>query len=1119
MSLLAIVDDEPTGCPCAAWSNIDVIAGMLQEPTDDASHQHGALQKQLGLESRLSWEALLEWIGGGNRPCRHNRGRLCRLQTARTIAQAIRNSFPVANEATAVTMKAPAEELEKPAVVHLAKNADSFPPLAVTTKKTSAKRRIRPAMISSSPATAATDTIWGQADTPAAIEATIAWPPPIQSNLLERRLSTTTTSRVDSTSAPILTTPTKKGVILPTPVKEVIREDWEKFTPSAVVCRLVDVYTIIVQACLVHSTAGEVQFVLRLLQSATTKSVLQQPPGAPFLLSSPKDNGAMDYRKDCAHFASLVLTRWSGRLVQWGFASTLADCPPIRQFCPELYKLIQEYLSQSEHRVSANLPRRTAFWTLPFNEMRDSRNRYRTQDELALYKNREDCRDSFLSHLRSFYNQGSSVQLASSKSADHVRKASRSILDALLDDNYPWLAEFFADMLLQIGSVPVQETDKEVLQMADEEKVQKLHQRFKAPARKGRSATGGSGGAKKASCALRSGSRITTVQEEYFRGHQEFFYYFVMLADSHRLNHHLRHQFMEKIDQTSSNLSTSNMDRHLEDLCLLARFLGLLILSPNWHSSRLLLGEGQSRSLAYDELLRLRFGGEDVDMMLRKAWRLGRMASVVPWLVEMLRMSVWDEVSRRTESFRQIACHLRQIQLRLKSSCGVDRISPTCREFLLLYMESFADEIAGLESVESLLVEDSQTLFTDNVVVPGDIEYLDQKIVMLEGSTIIAASGRVEGVLSLVMDLTRSSRGLSRSSGVTRKVRPSFVAGSAAAEEHNGMRPVSLPATRDRSKIQNELRQSFFHLHRDLREICNFSLERVEKSLFDLFQEVDVDMHVHMLATLDESVDWVATQQSLLLAYEEAMKTEMVRCLGQSIDVFSPGCNEDVKRIATSVALEQGMQAGQPKVESAVSEALATAKTNHERAKRKKIAEMKPVVEKGSLAILCTIVSMLRKWTTETKADESDIRSMLLETLQEARNALIQWVKQDTRSNVPEEDLRSFYCAIAEFDLACLPFVRRAMNSTIGPSDWLLLSEIMRVAALSSSLCSHGLQSVKNALNDSRNISTTIASGLRHGNQSEIADLVGHLCQTRILPSRFRQDALRQVEKAPTERL
>ena len=112
MSLLAIVDDEPTGCPCAAWSNIDVIAGMLQEPTDDASHQHGALQKQLGLESRLSWEALLEWIGGGNRPCRHNRGRLCRLQTARTIAQAIRNSFPVANEATAVTMKAPAEELE-----------------------------------------------------------------------------------------------------------------------------------------------------------------------------------------------------------------------------------------------------------------------------------------------------------------------------------------------------------------------------------------------------------------------------------------------------------------------------------------------------------------------------------------------------------------------------------------------------------------------------------------------------------------------------------------------------------------------------------------------------------------------------------------------------------------------------------------------------------------------------------------------------------------------------------------------------------------------------------------------------------------------------------------------
>jgi hypothetical protein len=602
------------------------------------------------------------------------------------------------------------------------------------------------------------------------------------------------------------------------------------------------------------------------------------------------------------------------------------------------------------------------------------------------------------------------------------------------------------------------------------------------------------------------------VQEQYFRGHQEFFYFFVMLADSHRLNHHLRHQFMTKIDQTSSNLSKSNMDRGMEDLCLLARFLGLLIFSPNWHSSSRLLGEGQSRSLVYDELLRLRFGGDDVDMLLRKAWRLSRMASIVPWLVEMLRMSIWDEVSRRTESFLQISRHLRQIQLRLKSSDGVERISPTCREFLLLHLESFADEIAGLESIESSVVESTHTVFfTNDVEVSGDTEYLDQKIDTLEGSTIIAASGRVEGVLSVVTDLTRSSRGLSRSSGVIRKVRPSFVAGRVATETQTVVRPLSLPATNDRSKIQNELRESFFHLHRDMQEICNFSLERVDKGLLDLFQEVDKDNHY--VSTLDESVDWVATQQSVLLAYKKALRTEMERCLSQSIDVFSSGCNEDVKRIAIAISLEQGMQAGQPKVEAAVWDALATARTAHERAKRKKMTEAKPAVEKGSSTILGTIVVMLTKSTALLKTGGSDIRLLLVDSLQEVRNALVQWVTQDNRKTTPEEDLRAFYEAIAEFDSACLPFIRGAMKSTIGSSDWLLLSEIMHVAALSSNLCSHGVQSVKSALNDTSNISRMIASGLRHGDPSEVADLVGNLCRTRILPSRLRQEALQHVAK------
>ena len=174
-----------------------------------------------------------------------------------------------------------------------------------------------------------------------------------------------------------------------------------------------------------------------------------------------------------------------------------------------------------------------------------------------------------------------------------------------------------------------------------------------------------------------------------------------MLADSHKLSFHLRHQFLEKIYQISSGLSSSNLDRNLDDLCLLGRFLGLLVFSPNWHSSKISLDESRSRSLVYDELDLLRFGGHGILSYLRESCWQRRLISVVPWLVELLRMSVWYGAFRRTKSFRNIALELRGLQQML-SKASQQQASEDCRELLLLYFESFADEIAGLDWMEDI---------------------------------------------------------------------------------------------------------------------------------------------------------------------------------------------------------------------------------------------------------------------------------------------------------------------------------------------------------------------------------------------------------------------------------
>lgn len=83
--------------------------------------------------------------------------------------------------------------------------------------------------------------------------------------------------------------------------------------------------------------------------------------------------------------------------------------------------------------------------------------------------------DSFLSQLRAFQQMRGTVLNPSQveQSLDNIIHALRQTMEQLLPTNMHWFAELFTDLLLQIGLVPMQELDADILKnVADKERLQ-----------------------------------------------------------------------------------------------------------------------------------------------------------------------------------------------------------------------------------------------------------------------------------------------------------------------------------------------------------------------------------------------------------------------------------------------------------------------------------------------------------------------------------------------------------------------------------------------------------------------------------------------------------------------
>jgi hypothetical protein len=257
----------------------------------------------------------------------------------------------------------------------------------------------------------------------------------------------------------------------------VIKNDGaDEGSTSHVLENLISLYIALFRNMLVPSTPLELHFLFRLMVLDEGSIALSGDQNVSFFQS------ILATGRDCQRFAVLALTKLKHLLIGLPIQvlQKIVLCEPFRRNCGEL---VYELNTQLDHYKQQGLPMAYpteavtgshAILSLPFDGERDSRHNYKTPAEIAVYKNREESRDAFLLELRTFMGSKGKIFRPQDmeQSQDRVRRRARDIMNGLLTVNMMWFAQFYCDLLLQVGLAPVQETDQELLNITDQDKLQ-----------------------------------------------------------------------------------------------------------------------------------------------------------------------------------------------------------------------------------------------------------------------------------------------------------------------------------------------------------------------------------------------------------------------------------------------------------------------------------------------------------------------------------------------------------------------------------------------------------------------------------------------------------------------
>lgn len=577
------------------------------------------------------------------------------------------------------------------------------------------------------------------------------------------------------------------------------------------------------------------------------------------------------------------------------------------------------------------------------------------------------------------------------------------------------------------------------------------------------------------------------------------------------------------LTELGADHTTNDLERRLMKSQLFARFLGYLVFSPNWQGAGIDLRNIMPPA-SVDGLQQLDSLGLPLVKALEEAWRGGYVLGVVPWITELLKMAKWDSFTQSSRMYRCLLAQLRKIQEEVGTSCASSiQFGPTM-QIVSFYLESFFHETAGFSKLTSL---PQKSLCSVSEIEVGDSS-MDSAVLGFSTVTLFASSSHVEDLSTLIAHLTSS---VARSPTKSRKLRPSIVSRGIGLEmthlfsESIDGKPLStvtewtspvksrLPRTSHSAtaSIQAKLVDAFFHQHRDLKEICEFAVNRVLKNVSnqvasECIRPVFDGSHLSFDSPADVFEEALA---NALKAARNFLRTCLESSIRQSLELLGPsGLHARVVDVAASLAVTRGVQTGQPIMDALVATESNTVRESLARLQKKRLAGK--VAATGETQVVGAADDPLFKAAIDSMTDlrdafvaelwESDAEQVA-DRLHTVESSLGRWSTAHGTKIPPESTLRPFFELVIWLDNSSQNFLRWCM--TLNASEYRsIMSPYLRIVCRLAGHSKYGFRQLENLIETGDLVKRLIESEFLSKDTASIealASLLLRMVETRYI--------------------
>jgi hypothetical protein len=415
-----------------------------------------------------------------------------------------------------------------------------------------------------------------------------------------------------------------------------------------------------------------------------------------------------------------------------------------------------------------------------------------------------------------------------------------------------------------------------------------------------------------------------TEAQQYFPGHQEFFFIFILCTDCYSFCAHLKNRLKFELKKLrTSSESMKGMEKRLLQLKVLSKFLGLVVFSPSWHDSGYVGG-------SYFDLLS-EFNPEfDIIGIIKQASRERYLVITIPWVVEFLRMAKWSPTLQKSDGFERLLSILLGLRdsIRFDENEIPDNLSVNMQA-VSFYLETLFGDIVGLERSASVAPESLAEPFA-NAKTKDDSKRPDECSFLFSNSLLFVSNPHVEELFTLLSSQTHNTP----KSQSSRKLTPHSIGGSFGSSSDPLGSPsstsfsplktktrISRGSDSDRdsqgegehqiSPVVGKLVEAFFHQHQDLKSICEFV---VDQTLQNVATRMRTECIIPILKQKRQDVEGQVMKEARLF-----LSTEVEKSIPRSLDILCPPTLQPrVRDVATKLTIAHAVRLGEATIDSLV---------------------------------------------------------------------------------------------------------------------------------------------------------------------------------------------------------